>query len=176
MVRSFISLFQLIHSAQIISSDCLTDVTRFYCGGLAVTLLCMTIINTTHIHKKVLHPRITKPIRLAVRLAVAVAIACLPLANHLSSLSLIGTTCSLFVFVLTMDIFGNSCPGEKFWTGGYANCPDTRCKYTAKLKIGRRRRAELEKKMLSGEEVKLEDALKRTDSIGSQTTLEVGEE
>lgn len=75
-----------------------------------------------------------------------------------------------------MDIFGNSCPGEKFWTGGYGNCPDSRCKYTAKLKIGRKRRAELEKKILNGEEVKLEDAFKRTESMSSQTTLDVGEE
>ncbi|KAK5951171.1 hypothetical protein OHC33_007924 [Knufia fluminis] len=150
----------------------------FYCGGLATTLLCMSIISTTHIHKKVHNPRISKAIRLAVRLAVSTAIACLPLAHHLTSLSLLGTTTSLFVFVLTMDVFGNSCPGEKFWTGGYANCPETRCKYTAKLKIGRRRRAELEKKILRGEEVKLEDAVgrSRAESMSSQTTLDVGEE
>lgn len=138
----------------------------------------MSIISTTHIHKKVHNPRISKAIRLAVRLAVSTAIACLPLVHHLTSLSLLGTTTSLFVFVLTMDVFGNSCPGEKFWTGGYANCPETRCKYTAKLKIGRRRRAELEKKILRGEEVKLEDAVgrSRAESMSSQTTLDVGEE
>lgn len=148
----------------------------FYCGGLSTTLVCMAIISTCHIHKKVRNPRITKMSRLTLRVLVATIIVCLPLAHHLTSLSLIVITTSLIAFVLVFDIFGNSCPGEKFWTGGYGNCPETRCKYTARLKIGKRRRAMLEKKLINGEEVRLEDALKRTESMDSQTTLDVNEE
>lgn len=139
----------------------------------------MTIISYTHIHKKINNPRISKTVRLVARIGVAAILICLPL-SHLNSLSLIAITTSLFVSVLVLDIFGNSCPGEHFFTGGYANCPETRCKYTAKLKIGKIRRAELERKMVNGEEVKLEDALKRntsrSESIGSETTLNIGEE
>lgn len=142
----------------------------FYCGGLAATLVCMAIISSTHIHKKVTSPRISKNLRLAIRVAVSVIIACLPLAHHLTSLELIGITCSLIVAVLIMDIYGNSCPGEKFWTGGFGNCPDTRCKYMAKVKMGSKRKAMLEKKLMEGHKVKLEDALKRTDSTDSTIT------
>lgn len=106
-------------------------------------------------------------------------LVCLPL-SHLNSLSLIGVTTALFISVLILDIFGNTCPGERFFTGGYANCPETRCKYTARLKMGRKKRAELQKKMEEGEQVKLEDALRKnassTESIGSEITLDVGEE
>lgn len=46
--------------------------------------------------------------------------------------------------------------------------------------MGRKKRAELQKKMEEGEQVKLEDALRRnasrSESIGSETTLDVGEE
>ena len=139
----------------------------------------MTIISYTHIHKKIANPRISKTVRLIARIGVAIILVCLPL-SHLNSLSLIGVTTSLFIAVLVLDIFGNTCPGERFFTGGYANCPDTRCKYTAKLKIGKKRRAELQKKLEDGEAVKLEDALRRnvskSNSIGSETTLDVGEE
>ena len=138
----------------------------------------MTIISYCHIHKKVTNVRITKSKRLIFRVFVSVILACLPLADHLTSLSLIGITCALFLVVLILDIFGNSCPGERFFTGGIGRCPETRCKYTARLKMGRKRKAELQKRLVEGEGVSLEDALKRsrTDSIGSETTLEVGEE
>lgn len=142
----------------------------FYCGGLAATLVCMAIISLTHIHKKVTDPRIGKKFRLAIRVGIAIVIACLPLAHHLNSLELIGITSSLIIAVLIFDIYGNSCPGEKFWTGGFGNCPETRCKYMAKVKIGKRRKAMLEKKLMQGEEVRLEDALKRTDSTDSSFT------
>lgn len=138
----------------------------------------MTTISWCHIHKKIASPRLTKTTRLIIRIGVCIVIICLPLAHHLTSLSLIGITTSLFLLVLILDIFGNSCRGEKFFTGGWGNCPETRCKYTAKLKMGRKRRAELQRKLAAGEKVGLEDALQRSrsDSIGSQTTLDVNEE
>lgn len=146
---------------------------RFYCGGLAVTLFFMTVISHTHIHKKIATPRISKTARLIFRLCIVVVLACLPAAgDKLNSLDLIGTTTGLFVTVLMVDIFGNACEGHKFWTGGIGRCPETRCKYTARMKMGKNRREELRKKMLNGENVTLEDALKRRQSeLSSQETL-----
>lgn len=148
-------------------------------GGLSITLFMMTAISYCHIHKKIDNPRLTKTIRHIIRLCVCVILICLPLAHELTSLDLIAITCCLFIFVLALDIFGYSCRNEKFFTGGWGNCPQTRCQYSAKLKIGKKRKAELEKRFLNGEQVTLEDALHRsmsTDSFGSQTTLDVGEE
>lgn len=143
---------------------------RFYCGGLAVTLLSMTIINYCHIHKKITKPRITKTNRLIFRLCVVAILACLPAAgDKLTSLDLISITTALFIIVLTLDIFGNTCEGHKFWTGGIGKCPNTRCKYTARIKMGKKRREELRKRMLAGENITLEDALRRRQSQDSST-------
>lgn len=133
----------------------------------------MTVIGCSHIHKKINTPRISKRFRMIFRTCVAVVIACLPAAgDRLTSLSLIGATTGLFVLVLTVDIFGNSCEGHRFWTGGIGRCPETRCKYTARLKMGRRRREELRRRMLDGEDITLEDAMRRRQSEdSSQETL-----
>lgn len=146
---------------------------RFYCGGLAVTLFFMNVISYTHIHKKIATPRLTKTLRLIFRLCIVVVLACLPAAgDELNSLDLIGTTTGLFVLVLMVDIFGNACEGHKFWTGAIGRCPETRCQYTARMKMGKRRKEELRKRMLNGENVTLEDALKRRQSQdSSQETL-----
>ncbi|KAK5072450.1 hypothetical protein LTR64_005079 [Lithohypha guttulata] len=150
----------------------------FYCGGLASTLFFTPIISFCHIHKKIPNPRLTKNIRLIIRLCVVVILACIPLAHHLTSLSLIGITTSLFLLVLILDIFGNSCPGDQFFTGGWGSSPDTRCKYTARLEMRKQRRAELQKKLTAGEKIKLEDTLhrSRSGSMGSETTMDVDEE
>lgn len=149
------------------------NLTRFYCGGLAVTLLFMTIINYCHIHKKIAKPRITKRARLIFRLCVSIILACLPAAgDKLNSLYLISITTALFAIVLTVDIFGNACASHKFWTGGIGRCPETRCKYMAKMKISKRRKEEMRNRMLAGENVTLEDLLRRRQSQdSSQETL-----
>lgn len=133
----------------------------------------MTAISWSHVHKKINIPRISKSSRLIFRLAICIILACLPTAgDSLNSLELIGITTSLFVLVLTVDIFGNSCEGHKFWTGSIGRCPETRCKYSTRMKIGKKRREELRTKMLNGENVTLEDALRRRQSDdSSQETL-----
>lgn len=146
--------------------------TRFYCGGLAVSLFFMNIISYTHIHKKIATPRISKTSRLIFRLCIVIVLACLPAAgDKLNSLELIGTTTGLFVIVLMVDIFGNACEGHKFWTGAIGRCQETRCQYTARMKMCKKRKEELRKKILDGENVTLEDALRRRQSDSSQETL-----
>lgn len=135
----------------------------------------MNVISVCHIHKSISSPRITKKTRLIFRAAVAIVLICLPLADRLSSLDLIGITTSLFVTVLVMDIFGNSCPDTNFWSSneGGKDGAEGKCKYTARMKMCKNKRAELQKKMMNGEEVTLEDALKRSDSQGTQVTVNV---
>ena len=91
-----------------------TGLRWYYCGGIGVSLLCMTIISLTHIHKRLRQPRFRKRPRLVVRACVAVIIICLPTADHLTSLQLISITTALVVFVLALDLFGNSCEGDRF--------------------------------------------------------------
>ncbi|KAK4905848.1 hypothetical protein LTR66_017772, partial [Elasticomyces elasticus] len=147
----------------------------FYCGGLAVTLLSMAAISATHHHKKITKPRFRKPFRLAFRCAIALIILLLPLAHeNLNSINLVAITTCLIVLVLIMDIFGNSCGTQKFWTGGM--CKESNCRYTARLHMGKKRKADLQQRMLEGREVSLGNALRRSDSIGSQVTVDVDED
>lgn len=142
-----------------------------------MTLFVMTAISACHIHKKLSSPRLTKTFRLIVRACVSIILVLLALADGLSSLSLIAITTCLFVFVLAVDIFGNSCTGEKFWTGGWCKDMESRCKYTAKIKVSKRRKAELQKRLVDGKNVSLGQVLTRNISTDSTaTTLDVGEE
>lgn len=83
----------------------------FYCGGLAVALLFMSVISYTHLHKEVHGQRMRKENRLLIRNAVAVIILCLPLAeDRLNSIDLVGTVTALVVFALATELwFGASC-------------------------------------------------------------------
>lgn len=139
----------------------------FYCGGLGIALISMAVISFCHIHKRLDKTRLRKRPRLVIRLCVAVIIICLPLADSLSSLDLIAITTSLVFFVLVLDLFGNSCAGDKFWTGGF--CPEERrkCTYTAHCKLGKRRRRELEKALQRGDKVCLKDYMRRNTSMSS---------
>ncbi|KAK6384956.1 hypothetical protein LTS17_002519 [Exophiala oligosperma] len=144
----------------------------FYCGGLGVALICMAVISFCHIHKRVAKAkaRLRKRVRLAFRICVAAVIICLPLADSLSSLSLISVTTALVFSVLALDLFGMSCEGDKFWTGGFCPHEKKRCTYTAQCRLGKRRRREIEKAMQRGEKVSLADLLKRKNS--SMSSLE----
>jgi hypothetical protein len=155
-----------------------TGLRWFYCGGIGVSLLCMSLISLSHIHKRLPNPRLRKRPRLAIRVSVAIAIIFLPLAKSLTSVHLISVTTALVVFVLVLDLFGNSCEGDRFWTGGF--CPEQKknCVYTANLKLGRRRRKELEKALSRGEKLTLADMLKRhssTSSFGSEKSVQDAE-
>ncbi|KAL8766609.1 MAG: hypothetical protein Q9209_006674 [Squamulea sp. 1 TL-2023] len=121
----------------------------FYCAGLGVALLCMSVISFTHVHKKFEGQRVTKRSRLGLRVAVSVIIICLPLAESLSSLELISTTTGLVALVLMFDLYGCTFMGESFVRD------DRKCKYWADCP--RRRRGALEEAMKSGDMIKVEE-------------------
>lgn len=138
----------------------------YYCGGLGLSLITMSLISFCHVHKKLPYAHIAKRVRLVIRCCIAIIIICLPLAHSLNSLHLISITTSLVVLVLALDIFGNSCQGDKFWSGGFCEAQKKNCRYSAECKVDRRKRKEVEKAMKRGEEVRLED-LVGTDGNGN---------
>lgn len=87
----------------------------FYCGGFGVALMCMAIISISHVHKETQGLRLRKRYRLVLRFGVAVVMICLPLAESLSSLSLVGTVTGLVVFLLLCELWACSCAGAKLW-------------------------------------------------------------
>jgi low temperature requirement protein LtrA len=143
----------------------------YYCGGLGVALISMSIISLSHIHKKLPNARLMKRPRLVIRCCVAVVIICLPLAHdRLTSLGLISITTCLTVFVLFLDLYGNSCAGDQFWTGGFCQEQKKACRYSAKVHISRRKRRQITEAMKRGEKVDLESMLKRTGTNDSSRT------
>ncbi|KAJ4501928.1 hypothetical protein HRR80_009524 [Exophiala dermatitidis] len=141
----------------------------FYCCGLGVALISMAVISFCHIHKRLPNARLRKRPRLAIRVGAAVIIMCLPLADSdsLSSLDLISITCALVFFVLVLDLFGNTCEGDSFWTGGFCSQEKKSRVYTANCRLGKRRRREIEKAIQRGEKVSLPDIMKRNPSTSS---------
>ena len=146
----------------------------FYCGGIGVTLLSMGLISFSHIHKRVKGVRLKKRPRLFIRACTATAIICLPLAKRLNSLDLISITTCLVFLVLCVDLYGNSCQGQKFWTGGF--CPEEKkkCNYVCNLKIKRQHRREIEKALHRGEHISLSDLIKRHSSMSSLESQDSG--
>ena len=152
----------------------------YYCAGIASSLMTMTLLSYCHIHKTLRNPRLAKGPRLLVRTAIALTIILLPLAkHHLSSLSLIGTTTALVCAALALDIFGMSCTGDQFWTGGWCEESKRATQYEAKIKCSKKKKAEIIKAMHKGETVRLEELLKRRDTnasaMSSSTELGVSE-
>ncbi|RVX72944.1 hypothetical protein B0A52_03297 [Exophiala mesophila] len=139
----------------------------FYCGGLGTALIFMSVISFTHVHKRLARSRLRKRPRLVIRLGVAIIIICLPIARSLTSLELIATTTCLVAFVLMLDLFGISCQGDRFWTGGWCDGEKKKCNYTANIKLGRRRRKELEKALIQGQKLSIADLMKRHSSMSS---------
>ncbi|KAL9001171.1 MAG: hypothetical protein Q9169_000355 [Polycauliona sp. 2 TL-2023] len=121
----------------------------FYCAGLGTALLCMSVISFTHVHKKFDGQRVTKRSRLALRVAVALVMFCLPLSDSLNSLELISISTGLVALVLMFDLYGCTFMGESFVRDG------RKCRYWADCP--RRRRRALEEAMKSGETVKVEE-------------------
>lgn len=144
----------------------------YYCGGIGVALLCMAAISLTHIHKRLARPRLRKRPRLVVRAVIALIIILLPLAKSLSSLDLITITTCLVVLVLILDLFGNLCEGDKFWTGGFCAEQKRSCRYYANCKVEKKRRKEIERALNNGERVSLADLLKRQTTNNSMSSLE----
>ncbi|KAI4946479.1 hypothetical protein J4E91_007167 [Alternaria rosae] len=127
----------------------------FYCGGLGISLLCLTIISATHVHRTIPNQRLRKPVRLLFRAAVSTVIITLPLA-HLDSLRLIATTTGLVVSVLMLELVGVACWGENFFWE--KECKRDQATYSAKCAV---KREELEKSFREGTVVDVEEIARR---------------
>lgn len=146
----------------------------FYCGGLGIALLCMckppfslltpsfssrrffllmaladhiAAISMSHIHKEFEGQRIAKRYRLAVRVAIAIVLICLPLAHGLSSLELISTTTALVALVLTVDLYGSTSVLDDFWRD------KKMCKYSAECHL---KKKDIEAAFTKGETIAVE--------------------
>lgn len=117
----------------------------FYCAGLGVSLACMGFISISHVHKDISGLRMKKRHRLVVRFAVAIILVCLPLAEGLNSIELLGTVTALIVFVLICELWASSCCNEKLCERS------TPCRY-----FGRCGKQDLQALVKNGE-VKVED-------------------
>ena len=141
----------------------------FYCVGLGIALLCMSmlpsrsdfllfaapeadllgIISLSHVHKEFDGQRIDKKYRIPVRVSVAIIFICLPLADKLDSLQLISVTTGLVVFTLMVDVYGGTSIYDNFW-----KC-NKQCKYSAECSLKRKLVIEALK---SGTTIKLSEA------------------
>ena len=143
----------------------------FYCGGLGVALICMSVISFCHIHKRLEHTRLKKRPRLFIRVCVAIVVICLPTAgDRLSSLDLISITTALTMYVLMLDLYGMSVSGGQFWTGGWCENSRKNCKYSAKCHISKKKKRQIEEAMKKGEKLDLETLLQRSGTASSSST------
>ncbi|KAG8941282.1 hypothetical protein FRC04_004644 [Tulasnella sp. 424] len=78
----------------------------FYCAGLGIAFFSMGVISVVRGEPLRQNERIPHIYRLAFRAAVAVMWICLPLADSLNSLELIGITTSTTVLTLIIDVYG----------------------------------------------------------------------
>lgn len=120
----------------------------FYCAGLGIALLCMSIISLTHIHKVFDGQRIGKNKRITNRIIVSIILLCLPLANELSSLQVVSITTGLVVYVLMVDFYGSTSIHDDFW-----KCT-SQCKYRAECPLKKKLLVDALK---SGTKIKLEE-------------------
>ncbi|KAK3075935.1 hypothetical protein LTR53_000364 [Teratosphaeriaceae sp. CCFEE 6253] len=88
----------------------------FYCAGFGIALACMGVISLSHVHKEVETLRLKKRYRIAWRFCIAIILVCLPLAEGLNSLELVGTVTALIVTALSTELWAVSCCKQK-WTG-----------------------------------------------------------
>ncbi|CAO2648559.1 Nn.00g078260.m01.CDS01 [Neocucurbitaria sp. VM-36] len=127
----------------------------FYCGGLGISLFCLSVIAYTHTHRKIPNQRLRKETRLLFRGVVSIVIICLPKANF-DSLQLVATTTGLVICVLVVELVGMSCWGENiFWE---KNCVRKKASYEASCGV---RKEELEKSMREGTVLNVEEIAKR---------------
>jgi hypothetical protein len=147
------SLFETFQSR---SEDHISEALQwFYCGGLGVSLFCLSIISATHTHRKIPNQRLRKETRLLFRVLVAVVIITLPKA-HMNSLQLVATTTGLVVAVLILELEGSSCRGESIlWD---AKCQRGKATYSAKCGV---KKEELEKSVKEGTVLNVEEIASR---------------
>jgi low temperature requirement protein LtrA len=134
----------------------------FYCAGLSIALICMSIISLTHLHKKTDGQRIGKRYRLAVRLGAAVILVFLPLAHGLNSLELVSISTSLVALALMVELYGSTSRHDSFWK-------DCRvCKYSADCQI---KKKDLETAVKTGQKIEITEITK--DSKGEKGVYEL---
>jgi len=85
-----------------------TGIRWFYCAGLGVSLASMGCIALTHIHKE-MPTHMPKRKRMIMRFAGAISLICLPMAESLNSLQLIGAVTGIIVVVLMSELWAQSC-------------------------------------------------------------------
>jgi hypothetical protein len=85
----------------------------YYCAGLGIALIFMGFIAISHQHKEIETLRLKKKWRLCGRFAVAIVIICLPLAEELNSLELVGIVTALVAFCLGLELWASSCCKER---------------------------------------------------------------
>ena len=105
-------------------------------------------ISLSHVHKDIQGQRLSKIQRLPLRVAIAITILCLPLAESLTSLTLVATTTGLVVIILIYELYGSTNYEEGFW-----KCK-RQYKYSADCRM---RKKILIDKLKNGETVKLEE-------------------
>ena len=108
-----------------------TGLRWFYCGGLSVALVFTCMISMSHIHNNPEFSRLSKEWRLLVRFFAGIVILLLPLvpSKTMSSLALIGTTCSIVVGALIIDLYGLSRTCNEFWRGGFSDSGKKEIRY-----------------------------------------------
>jgi low temperature requirement protein LtrA len=149
-------LESLFETFQPRSEDHISDGLQwFYCGGLGVSLFCLTVIAFTHSHRKIPNQRLRKNMRLLFRVIVSIIIITLPKA-HMNSLQLVATTTGLVVGVLVLELAGSTCGGENmFWE---KSCGRDKATYTARCGV---KKEELEKSAKEGTVLDVEEIARR---------------
>ncbi|KAF2471400.1 uncharacterized protein BDR25DRAFT_285984 [Lindgomyces ingoldianus] len=129
----------------------------FYCGGLGISLACMSVISYTHVYRSIPNRRLGKNKCILIRFLVSIAIILLPLAKeHLNSLELIATTTCLVLFVLFLELIGSTLTGQNIlWD---AHCGRNKCKYDAKCQVSKK---DLEASIRNGTVLNVEEIAKR---------------
>jgi hypothetical protein len=129
----------------------------FFCGGLSVSLSCMTLISMSHVYRTIPNVRLRKGYRLLYRFAVSIVLLLLPLAHDsLNSLELVGTCCGLIVSVLLLEIRGSASSGSAFW--GYQEFCSRKGGYSARCHVSRK---EIEENIRTGKVVNVEEIVKK---------------
>lgn len=146
-----------------------TGLRWFYCGGLAVALLFSCIISLSHIYRISEISRLTREVRLAIRCVAAIAILCLPLipVERLQSLALIGTTCSLMIGVLIVDLYGLSQKDRQFWFGGFSPTEKKNTGYAAHSTFDDERKIKTKKNLELGHNTAIKDILRPVRRLSS---------
>lgn len=149
-------LESLFETFQPRSEDHISDGLQwFYCGGLGISLFCLSIIALTHTHRKIPNQRVRKETRLVFRMLVSIVIITLPKA-HMNSLQLVATTTGLIVAVLMLELVGSSCWGENvLWD---KRCGRDKATYSAKCGV---KKEELEKSAKDGTVLDVEEIARR---------------